>query len=92
MGRPKRKLPEGLTKSQYERRIYGDVGTVDTMNDVYELINAIEADNISENLKRQRLQLMYSLCFSKKFKKQFKGSIVDARTAFKNAYKRHMKR
>jgi len=84
--------PEGLTPSRVERRFYPEVGTVNTMNDVYELINAIEADSISESMKRKRLQFMYSLTFSEKFKSQFQGNITDAREAFRRAYRRHMKK
>jgi len=91
MGRAKTKTYEGLTPSQVERRFYPEVGTVNTMHDIHEIINAIESDNISENLKRQRLQFMYSLTFSKNFKKQFRGNISEARKLLKNAYRRHLK-
>lgn len=92
MGRHKKMRGEGLTASQAERRVYPKVGDVNSLNDVRELIKAIENDNISENLKRERLQFMFSLTSSAKFKKQFKGDIGKARSMFERAYKRHMKK
>lgn len=83
--------PDRLSPSEARSRVYSGVGTVNTMYDVRELIQAVESDNISETKKRQRLQLMYSLTFSKGFKNQFDGDIGEARTAFKNAYRRHMR-
>ena len=90
MGKRKLRRPDTLTKGEIASRVYPEVGTVNTMNDVYELVNAIESDRIPESKKRQRLQLMYSLSFSEKFKSQFDGNIREARTAFQNAYRRHM--
>jgi len=88
----KRKLKtEALTVTERKRRVYPEVGTVDTMTDVRELIKAIESDDISEEKKRQRLQFMFSLTSSKTFRNQFRGNIGKARSAFERAYKRHMK-
>lgn len=79
----------GKSRKLKGKRVYPEVGPVDTMNDVRELIRAIESDNISERKKRERLQFMYSLTFSENFKNQFKGSIRQARKSFKLAYERH---
>jgi len=73
------------------RRVYPEVGRVDTVHDIKELIRAIERDRIPRDLKRKRLQFMYSLTFSRGFKKQFKGSIRAARRLLKNAYQRYLK-
>lgn len=81
----------GKSRKLKGKRVYPEVGSVDTMNDVRELIRAIESDNISEGKKRERLQFMYSLTFSENFKNQFKGNIGKARRAFKVAYERHKK-
>jgi hypothetical protein len=83
--------PDRLSPSQASSRVYPEVGTVDTMNDVRELIKAVKSDRISETKKRQRLQLMYSLTFAKDFRNQFQGNIGEARSAFQNAYRRHMR-
>lgn len=83
--------PDRLSPSQATSRVYPKVGTVNSMYDVHELVRAIESDRISETKKRQRLQLMYSLTFSKGFKSQFDGDIREARSAFQNAYRRHMR-
>jgi len=90
--RGRRRIGEGLTHSQAFRRVYPEVGRVDTIHDIKEIIKAIETDDIPNDLKRKRLQFMYSLTFTEKFKKGFKGSIREARRLLKNAYEKYVGR
>ena len=78
-----------LAPSEAERRIYPEVGRVDTVHDIREIIQAIENDNISDDLKRKRLQYMYTITYSPQFQQQFKGDIEEARKLLKNAYQRY---
>jgi len=93
MGRKRRmRIGEGLSRGEAFGRVYPEVGKVDTIHDIDEIINAIENDKISNKLKRQRLQFQYSLTFSKNFKSQFKGGITEARAKLKRAYKKYVKK
>jgi len=89
-GRRRIRVGEGLTHSQAFKRVYPQVGKVDTLHDIRELINVIEKDKIPRNLKRQRLQFMYSLTYSENFKKGFKGSILEAREMLRKAYEKYV--
>lgn len=80
-----------LTPSEAERRVYPEVGKVDTVHDIREIIKAIENDNIPDDLKRKRLQYMYTITYSPQFQQRFKGDIEEARRLLKNAYQKYTK-
>jgi len=84
------RVGEGLTPSRAFSRVYPQVGKVDTVYDVQELISCIENDNIPRDLKRKRLHYLYTLTFSSTFKEGFKGDIREARRLAKKAYQEYM--
>jgi len=84
------RVGEGLSRSRAFRRVYPQVGKVDTVHDVRELIRCIENDKIPRKLKQKRLHYLYTLTFSPSFKEGFKGSIREARELAKKAYKEYV--
>ena len=90
-GRRRVRVGEGLTYNQAFRRVYPQVGKVDTLHDIRELIDEIENDKIPRDLKRKRLQFLYSLTFAEPFKKGFKGSITKARAMLREAYQNYVR-
>ena len=85
------RIGEGLTTSRAFRRVYPEVGKVDTLHDVKELIDAIENDNISRDLKRKRLQFVYSLTFTDHWKDALGDDIYEARRLAQRAYQKYTK-
>ena len=88
-GKRRIRVGEGLTHSQAFRRVYPQVGKVDTLYDVRELINAIEEDKIPLKLKAKRLHYLYAITYSPSFIEGFKGSkedLLTARKLVKNAW------
>ena len=78
-----------MALSRAFRRVYPQVGKIDTLHDIRELIEEIENDNIPNKLKRKRLHFMYALTFTNHFKKGWKGSrqdLIKARELLKEAY------
>jgi len=73
------------------RRTYPQVGKVDSLNDVQEIIDAIEKDNISRDKKRRRLQFQYSLLHSKGKLGLKAQDVPEAKRMFKAAYQKYMK-
>ena len=88
-GRRRIRVGEGLTHSQAFRRAYPQVGKVDTLHDIRELINAIEEDKIPLKLKAKRLHYLYAITYSPSFIEGWKGDKKDLETArklIKNAW------
>ena len=73
-------------------RVYPRAGDIDNPRNLRRLVRAIENDRIPRDLKRQRLQFMYSLTYSDNFKKQYRGSIREARRMLKSAYTKYTKK
>jgi len=88
-GRRRVKIGEGLTHARAFSRIYPQVGKVDTLYDIRELIYAIEEDDIPLKLKAKRLHYLYAITYSPSFLKGWKGDKEDIETArrlIKNAW------
>lgn len=88
-GRRRIRVGEGLTHSQAFRRAYPQIGKVDTLYDIKELIDAIKKDKIPLKKKAKRLHYLYAITYSPSFIEGFKGSKEDLSTArklIKNAW------
>ena len=82
-GRRRVKIGEGLTHARAFSRVYPQVGKVDTLYDIRELIYAIKEDNIPLKLKAKRLHYLYAITYSPSFLKGWKGDKEDLETARK---------
>jgi len=85
------RVGEDLTLSEAKRRRYPSVGAIDSINDIQEIIDAIEKDNIPRDKKRKRLQFQFSLLSSKGRLGLKAEDVPEAKRILKAAYQRHMK-
>ena len=86
------KVGEDLTRSEAMRRRYPQPGRMDSIQDVRELIEAVEKDNIPDSKKRKRLQFAYSLTFAPSRLGVPASDVPEARRMLKNAYQQYMKK
>ena len=84
-------MRDKLTRYETRKRVYPQVGKVDTIHDIRELVNAIEKSKISRDRKRKRIQFLYSLTYTKTWKRKFRGKINRIRDYLKRKYQKYMK-
>jgi hypothetical protein len=89
--RERRRARDLLSPREAMTRKYPKVGSVDTINDVKELIHAVEHDpKIDRKMKQKRLHFMFSLTHARSFEMGFHGNIGEARSLFQHAYRKYV--
>ena len=80
-----------LSKSEAKQRVYPKPGKIDTFHDIKEMVKEIENDNISNDLKRKRIQYLYALTHTENWKRKLRGKLREIRSYLKHKYQKYVK-